>query len=60
MDNISLDRAERLISNQNKDLFLFLQADEVTEPRPLSQSANERVIDMQEISSTHTSGMSTD
>ncbi len=51
MDNVSLDRAERLVTNQNKDLLLFLQADEVTEPRPLSQSASERVFDIQEISS---------
>lgn len=54
MDDVSLDRAERLVSNQNEDLLLFLQADEVTEPGPLSQSANKRLFDMRQISSIHT------
>lgn len=46
MDDVSLDRAEWLVSNHNKDLLLFLQADEVTEPGPLSQSANTQVFHM--------------
>lgn len=46
MDDVSLDRAEWLVSDQNKDLLLFLQADEVAEPGPLSQSANKQVINM--------------
>lgn len=39
MDDVSLDGAEWFVSNQNKDLLLLLQADEVTEPGPLGQSA---------------------
>lgn len=46
MDDVGLDGAERLVLNHNEDLLLFLQADEVTEPRLLSQSANGQVLDM--------------
>lgn len=45
MDDISFDRAERLVSNQDKNLLLFLQADEVTEPGPLGQSAERGAFD---------------
>lgn len=41
VDDVGLDGAERLVSDQNEDLLVFLQADEVTEPGPLSQSAGE-------------------
>lgn len=50
MDDVGLDRAKRLVLNQNKDLLLFIQADEVTEPGPLSQSANKGGIDLGQIS----------
>lgn len=56
VDDVGLDGAERLVLNQNKDLLLFLQADEVTEPRPLSQPANEQVSD--QLNSIHTSHIS--
>lgn len=46
MDDVGLDGAERLVSNHNKDLLLFLQADEITEPRLLRQSVKEHVFDM--------------
>lgn len=36
MDNVSFDRAERLVLDQNKDLLLFFQANEVAKPGPLS------------------------
>lgn len=54
VDDVSLDRAEWLVLDQNKDLLLFLQADEVAEPGPLSQSANKQVINMWQISYSHT------
>ena len=40
VDDVSLDGAERLVSDHHKDLLLLLQADEVTKPRPLGQSAD--------------------
>lgn len=40
LDDVSLDGAERLVSDQDKDLLLFLQRDEVTKPGPLHQPAN--------------------
>lgn len=39
VDDVGLDGAERLVLNHNKDLLLFLQTDEVTEPGPLRQPA---------------------
>lgn len=46
MDNVSLDGAERFVFNDYKDLLLFLQADEVPKPRPLSQSEREQSIEI--------------
>ena len=46
MDDVGLDGAERLVSDHHEDLLLFLQADEVTEPRLLRQSAEEHVFHM--------------
>lgn len=40
LDNVSLDRAEGFVSDENEDLLLFLQTDEVPKPGPLGQSAN--------------------
>lgn len=37
MDNVSFDRTQRFVSDNHKDLLLFLQADEVPKPRLLSQ-----------------------
>lgn len=42
MDDVRLDGAERLVSNHNKDLLFFLQADEVTEPGLLGQPAKKK------------------
>lgn len=46
VDDVRFDRAEWLVSDQNKDLLLFLKADEVAEPGPLRQPANKQVINM--------------
>lgn len=43
LDDVSLDRAEGFVSDQNEDLLLFLQTDEVPKPGPLSQSANGQI-----------------
>ena len=37
VDDVSLDGAERLVSDDHEDLLLLLQADEVAEPRLLRQ-----------------------
>lgn len=55
VDNVSLDGAEWLVLDQHKDLLLFLQADEIAEPGPLSQSAKQQVFDMRQISSSQAS-----
>lgn len=39
MDDVGLYGAERFVSDHDEDLLLFLQVDEVTEPRLLGQSA---------------------
>lgn len=42
MDDVRLDRAEGLVTDQHKDLLLLLQADKVAEPGPLSQPENKQ------------------
>lgn len=37
VDDVGFDRAQGLVSDHHKDLLLLLQADEVPEPRLLSQ-----------------------
>lgn len=46
MDDVGLYGAERFVSDHDEDLLLFLQVDEVTEPRLLSQSAGGRQEDV--------------
>lgn len=53
MDDVGLDGAEWLVLDQNKDLLLFLQADEVTEPGPLSQSASIKYVFDRRVTLTH-------
>lgn len=36
VDDVGLDRTQRFVSDHHKDLFLFLQADEIPKPRFLS------------------------
>ena len=40
VDDVGLDGAQRLVSDHDEDLLLFLQADEVTEPRLLGKSVD--------------------
>ena len=37
VDDVGFDGTQRFVSDHHKDLLLFLQADEVPEPRLLSQ-----------------------
>lgn len=39
MDDVSLDGAEWFVFDHDEDLLFFLQVDEVSKPRLLSQSA---------------------
>lgn len=43
VDDVRLDRAEGLVTDQHKDLLLLLQADKVAEPGPLSQPENKQL-----------------
>lgn len=40
MNNVGFDRTQGFVSDHHKDLLLFLQADEVPEPRLLRQSGS--------------------
>lgn len=43
MDDVCLDRAKGLVTDQHKDLLLLLQADKVAKPGPLSQPENKQL-----------------